>query len=290
MRSFQRAVIPVRHEALLQSKEHLKKLVRIVQWLGCELNLYLIGQDSGSLEDQVVGELAGTASPHGILLHRATVESFQAFQSWLEQTKIDLILLSIRKGGSEVLEQFHREILRLSPIPALLVPENIQGDGVPESLLVPFSPEGTQSPAMEFALRLANEKALPLDLIHVSQQDHSCSCEDLVLEKYGDQFHYEYPKLLEQLIVQAVPFSTQAERTKLRSFKHFQGQVEQQILSALVENPNSWLFFDWKGSFEPGRAKIIKHELQRIRCPILLVHAAKMGRFQLKIGEDFEAA
>lgn len=159
-----------------------------------------------------------------------------------------------------------------------------------DSFLVPLSGEITRSHSLEEALALARQLELPVDIVHVTETRGKAAWDASILAQVSDEFQHEYPRLIEELVLQASPYSGSEERRRIREVCHCTGDVSQQILLHVRQGRRPLLVLEWKGRLERGRARTMKGLLEQVSCPVLLVRERKGPEARLRVADEFKRA
>ncbi|MGZ6371696.1 MAG: hypothetical protein ACXWPM_13140, partial [Bdellovibrionota bacterium] len=162
-------------------------------------------------------------------------------------------------------------VLESCPTPVLLIPSRLLEAKLPiEWILVPVSAEQTTNEALRIGIQLGSTKSLPVDILHVSSLAESGEENLTPLELLDDQFHHEYPQMVEQVIAEASPYSTIRERRCIRDYCDRTGDVPSSVLEMMSRAQNGLLILEWNGVLLQGRAERLKEILRRSEVPVLL--------------------
>lgn len=244
----------------------------------------------------------------GKVLHGKTVSLFalspkkewsQQMANMLEATGADWVMTSIRTRpalrrisrlqwrGNRV----RRALLEACSVPTYVFSSLMElGEKPFSAIVVPMSGEDRQSDGLSLGLRMGKEFSLPVDLVHVTEAGESGLEKDRSgLGASHDEFHHEYPHMVEEFIAEAAPYSTLVERQTLRQFTHCRGAIGDAVNRKMKGMPTSLLVIEWKGEMKPGHAKTVK-EILCCHChPTLLIRTKKHEESRLKVGKDFAA-
>lgn len=207
-----------------------------------------------------------------------------------EQKKGMLLMNSDRVGFlglSHGLSRKKLQLLKQTQMPVWIVPASLRMKSVPvTAVLVPMSGEKRTSEALELGIGLGNQKGVPVDVLHVTSSEPKLECDHSVVGCLSDQFHHEYPRLVDELIAQGSPLSSPRERQVIRDFFHCYGDVSDELKRRMRKNSEKLMIFEWKGSFRRGRAKKIRLLLRHASGPVLLIREAGRIKSHLKVGHD----
>jgi nucleotide-binding universal stress UspA family protein len=180
-----------------------------------------------------------------------------------------------------------RAVIERSPVPVLLLPPNYR-EALPwERALVPVSGEAEADEALALAVRLAGALDLTVHVAHVADRDPG----DKGLAaraRYADALYHEYPCQLEEFVSRALPHCAPEERRRIAEIALCHGDVAAELQKLIERKRISVLVLGWHGRFMTGRARVLKHLVQVITRPVLLVKPAARMPFRLKVGEEME--
>jgi hypothetical protein len=197
------------------------------------------------------------------MVKRSTESELLLRQRILAEVAVPILLLSCRRG-----------VLK---IPFL-------------SLFVPMSGEARASPALEWSIEFANERHLPVDLLHVTHPLEEHMDDPSLIGEIYDEFYHEYPYLISELIAQGSPYSSMSEQSVIRHFIHCTGGELEQIIKYGRLQAYPLVVIEWKGSFERGHARVLKGILAQTDWPVLLTRHRKTVSTQLKHLRKLQAA
>lgn len=227
-------------------------------------------------------------------LHESVGYFLNDIMKCLEQNKISLLLLRsdrVSFSNSAFPFTWEQEILEKAHVPILIYPSIRYLSKVPfESLLVPLSAEARLNSALKYAFYIADDKKVPIDLIHVSKYKEFQLVDSSLLGQLSDHFHHEYPSFVDRLISVNCPFFELRKRRLVREFRHCCGDHAREIIVRTEKKHSSLLVLEWKGKWGSNQANIVKKILNYYYCPILLVRESKINQSTLKVGENFKAA
>ncbi|MGK5083207.1 hypothetical protein WDW37_07855 [Bdellovibrionota bacterium FG-1] len=260
----------------------VRNSVSLAGWLGAQI--YWLVSESQKNDFQRWAEFASSKVRCSIIpLSGQFMQGVLKLVSQSADSERGLLLLSAKSPSLfELLEQ--------CSLPVWIVPAGLRMKPDPiHAIWVPMSGEKRDSEALDFGIRLANQHGLPVDILHVTSSQPKNECDESVLGHIRDQFHHEYPRLVEELVVEGSPLSTPRERQVIREFCHSYGDVIEEIKWRVRQNNESLLLFEWKGVLKKGRAEKIKLLLRHARGPVLLIRERTRARSRLKIGRHFGA-
>jgi nucleotide-binding universal stress UspA family protein len=180
-----------------------------------------------------------------------------------------------------------RAVLERSRVPVLLLPPAYR-EALPwERVLVPVSGEPEGDEALALAVRLANALDLEVHVAHVADAD--TGGESLAARtRYADALHHEYPRQLEELVTRALSHCGPEECRPIVDVALCRGDVAAELLGLTERKRVSVLVMGWHGLFATGHARVLKHLIQVITSPMLLVKRTSRMPFRLKVGEEIE--
>jgi nucleotide-binding universal stress UspA family protein len=233
-----------------------------------------------------------------ITLHQAPAYPEEAILTALARYDVSLFILTASGQGAEapapeepdpdrVVGHVTRAVIERSPSPVLLLPPAYR-EALPwERVLVPVSGEVEADDALALAVRLANALDLDVHVAHVADAD--TGDEGLAARaRYADALHHEYPRQLEELVGRALPHCSPEECRRVADLALCHGDVAAELLELIERKGISLLVVGWRGRFMTGRARVLKHLVQVITQPVLLVKPERRMPFRLKVGEDVE--
>jgi nucleotide-binding universal stress UspA family protein len=234
-----------------------------------------------------------------ITLHQAPAYPEDAILTALEQYEAPLVIMTAGGQSAEsstaapsdpvrVVGHVARAVIERSASPVLLLPHAYR-EALPWTrVLVPVSGEVEAGDALALAVRLANTLDLDVHVAHVADAD--AGDEGLAARaRYADALHHEYPRQLEELVGRALPHCSPQECRRITDLALCHGDVAAELLDLLDRKRISLLVVGWRGRFMAGRAHVLKHLLQVIAQPILLVKPEPRMPFRLKVGEEIES-
>jgi nucleotide-binding universal stress UspA family protein len=231
-------------------------------------------------------------------LHQAPACPEEAILTALARYEVSLVILTASGRGAEtpaatepdpdrVVGHVTRVVIERSPSPVLLLPPSYR-EALPWGrVLVPLSGEMEADDALVLAVRLADALDLEVHVAHVADAD--TGDEGLAARaRYADALHHEYPRQLEELVGRALPHCSPDERRRVADLALCHGDVAAELLELIAHKGISLLVIGWHGRFMTGRARVLKHLVQVITQPVLLVKPEPRMPFRLKVGEDIE--
>jgi hypothetical protein len=179
-------------------------------------------------------------------------------------------------------------VLEKCPAPVLVLPSRWRMQGGLRSLFVPMSGEARESIALDWAIRTASALGVPVDILHVASGKEAPVSPDDTVRPFRDPagtdgfacqprdaFHHEYPRLVEQFVGQASPLTSVRQKKVIRNFYHHCGDPLGFLLRYLRDGKygaaGGMVVVEWKGRFDPGRARVLKRLLAAAGSPMLLL-------------------
>jgi nucleotide-binding universal stress UspA family protein len=234
-----------------------------------------------------------------ITLHQAPAYPEEAILGAVARHDVSLVILTASGESAEapapspehdadlVVGHVTRAVIERSPSPVLLLPQAYR-EALPwERALVPVSGEAEADDALALAVRLADALDLDVHVAHVADAD--TGDESLAARaRYADALHHEYPRQLEELVTRALPQCSPSECRRVTELALCHGDVAAELLELIERRRISLLVVGWHGRFMTGRARVVKHLVQTIAQPILLVQPQRRMPFRLNVGENIE--
>lgn len=232
--------------------------------------------------------LSESEAPIHLLGHDQSIDETDMIEA-LQAHGADLLLLPTPSEGSHKVAVGNWRLLpKASPVPTLFIPTDRRLGQPPFSnLIVPVSGELKENLALELGLNIADEKAIPVDLIHISPDSNQTKCHHSLLESIGDEVQHEYAERIEQIVAKGSPFSSLRKKRRIREFRHGFGDVASELKKMIRESPHPLLLVDWSGTLEAGRAETIKDVLLETGVCSLLVRSPTQPKSCLKIGRKY---
>lgn len=233
--------------------------------------------------------------PH-IELHQAPAYPEESILAAIARHGARLVVMTARGETAEMPETAHpdplkivghvaRAVIEQSPVPVLLLPPAYRERLPWERALVPVSGEIEADEALTLAVRLADALDIKVHVAHVAGAKEGG--EGLAAAaRYADAPHHEYPGRLEELVNRALPQCTREECRRIEDVALARGDVAEELLKRIDEKGISLLVVGWHGRFMTGHARVLKHLVQVVTCPVLLVKPARRAPFKLKVGEE----
>jgi hypothetical protein len=191
--------------------------------------------------------------------------------------------LGLKQGLSEPKER----LLESCAAPIWILPTRFVLRRSPvHGIVVPMSGECGGSEALERAIEMGNRHGVPVDIVHITSAPGTRRTGERAgrsaLGYASDEFHHEYPALIEELIVQASPFASPRDRLIIRGFNHCYGELARELKRHIRSSGEKLLIFEWKGTLKRGHADRIKLLLRHARGPLLLVRERRQVRSRLR--------
>ena len=188
---------------------------------------------------------------------------------------------------ARVIGHVARAVIERCPVPVLLLPPAYR-EGLPwERVLVPVSGEAEGNQALAVAVRLASALDLEVHVAHVV--DSGADAEGLAARaRYADALHHEYPSQLEEFVRRALPHCPPEECGRIKDLALLHGDVAAELLTLIESRRVSLVVVGWHGRFMTGHARVLKHLIQTITTPVLLVKPEVRIPFRLSVGAEIE--
>lgn len=180
-----------------------------------------------------------------------------------------------------------RAVIEQSPVPVLLLPPAYRERLPWERALVPVSGEAAADEALTLSVHLANALDIKVHVAH-GAGDEAGEEGLAAAARYADAPHHEYRSRLEELVSRALPPCTPEECRCIEDAALCRGDVAEELLKLMDEKRISLLVVGWHGRFMTGHARVLKHLVQVVTGPVLLVKPAPRMPFKLKVGEEIE--
>jgi nucleotide-binding universal stress UspA family protein len=271
-------------------------------WLATRLGARLHILSAPSRELPVREELARLGVPEAdwplVTLHQAPQYPSEAILSAVERHDARLIVMAARGETAEapateepvapkVIGHVARAVIERSAVPVLLLPPNYCETLPWERFLVPVSGEAAADEALALAVCLANLLGVEVHVAHVADDDSGA--EGLAAKaRYADALHHEYSHQLDELVRRALPQCSPAECRCIVDVALCRGDVAAELLALIERKRISVLVVGWHGRFMTGHARVLKHLVEVITAPVLLVKPAAQMPFRLVVGEEIE--
>lgn len=233
--------------------------------------------------------------PH-VMLHEAPEYPEKAILAAVERYRVELVVMTARGRTAEAMEEgaafpkivghVARQVIETADVPVLLLPPAYR-DTLPwKRAIVPVSGEAESDEALALAVHLANALGFTLHVAHVSDMETEAGI--FGRARYADSPHHEYPAQLKEFVSRAIPNCTAEERRCIEGVALGHGDVSAELLEMITRKHIDLLVIGWHGRFMAGHAQVVKHLIQQVACPVLLVRSAKRRPFRLKVGEAIE--
>ncbi|MCM2322121.1 MAG: universal stress protein [Oligoflexia bacterium] len=277
-----------------RSIRQVRSAVALAQWLDADLHLLLAPEQNLSEALQIEEKLAGLIPPESRFHVEVEKEDLpEAALEWSRRHRPAMVILAIEpthlRKRAELLP-WQREVLERVEEPVLVVPSTMELRPF-KSVLVPVSGETTgMSSALELGLRLGNQLRIPVDLLHVTPRSDQGGADPSLVGRLSDEFHHEYPKLVEEFVAESSPLTTVRERRILRDYLHVQGETSREIFRGIRDRERGLLIVEWKGNLARNHAETVKAILRASRFPVLLIKAAHERSSTLRMGNRLIAA
>jgi nucleotide-binding universal stress UspA family protein len=233
-----------------------------------------------------------------ITLHQAPTYPENAILAALDRHDVELIVMTAQGAAAnqagtappdprKIVGHVTQAVIEQSAVPVLLLPPAYV-EALPwRHALVPLSGEAQADESLSLAVRLANALDLEVHVAHVADSDAG---EDglAAAARYADAPHHEYPHRLDELVSRALPQCTPEECRRIEDVVLCRGDIAAELLKLIDRKRVSLLVVGWHGRFMAGHALVLKHLVQVVACPVLLVKPAARAPFRLKVGDDIE--
>jgi len=272
-------------------------------WLASRLNarLHILSATPQELPAREALARLKVAEEHWplVTLHQAPAYPEAAILAALEQHDGSLAVMTAVGDSAETADaaktdpiraavgHVTRAVIERSSRPVLLLPSTYR-EALPwERILVPLSGENELDEALVLAVQLANALDLEVHVAHVADDD-SGDGGLAVRARYADALHHEYPRQLEEFVGRALPHCSADECRRVADIALCRGDVAAELVELIERKRVSLLAIGWHGRFMTGRARVLKHLVQTISQPILLVKPQPRLPFRLNVGEEIE--
>lgn len=271
-------------------------------WLAARLGVRLHILSATPQERPAREELSRLKVPEAhwplITLHQAPAYPEDALLTALERYDVSLVVMTAGGQTAEtpvaaerepvrVIGHVARAVIERSASPVLLLPHAYREVLPWTRILVPVSGEVEADEALALAVRLAHTLDLDVHVAHVADPDSGD--EGLAARaRYADALHHEYPRQLEEFVGRALPHCSPEECRRVADIALCHGDAAAELLDLIERKRISLLVVGWRGRFMTGRARVLKHLLQVITQPVLLLKPEPRMPFRLKVGEEIE--
>jgi hypothetical protein len=261
--------------------------MKISRWM--EAEICIVSNDTNEVA-YLLGERESAAKSATLLSYKGDSNTFlEETLSYLCDTQTDLLLVVgwNYDQAKQLLLSEKTSLVEQCIVPCMVLPQNVTLDYPPfHEIVIPMSGEVKHSSALALGLKIAREKNLPVDIIHVTPESE-CVDEkfpDRTLKGMGDQLQHEYPNIIDQFLSEASPMSGPEEKQRIRQFYHCCGDVKKELLDMLNRQHSALILIEWGGTLEAERAPIIKELIKDGKKCFLLVSRAKKSFMRLKTG------
>ncbi|MCM2279544.1 MAG: hypothetical protein NDJ89_15820 [Oligoflexia bacterium] len=274
--------------------KQVRSAVELAQWLDADLHL-LLAPEADISEALRTEKLLEKLLPRHSRFHVEfdRTEQPEATLRWAERRHPAMVVLSVSpaflRRRTELLA-WQREVLEKIEEPVLVLPSTMELRPF-KSVLVPVSGERARiSSALELGLQLGNRLRIPVDVLHVTPGGARRGEDPSLLGRLSDEFHHEYPKLIEEFVAESCPMSGVRERRVLRDTLHVRGDTTREIFRGIRDRERGLLIVEWKGSLARNHAETVKAIFRASRFPVLLIKPAPERRTTLTLGSRLVAA
>lgn len=284
-------ILPIFREVPIRwIKRMIRESYEFASWAGVPLHLVAPPRLASSVKREVNGFLAEREKEPGppVEIWALSGDFEKEVISFIQDHPSSLLLLGVETRGKQRARfiESRRILMERSPIPLLVIPVfsawNLRDI---ESMTVALSGETSRSHALDLALRMGDKARVPIDLIHISHTQGGIARDPSVLGTAEEEAHHEYPRMREEFIAQASPYSSGRERLWIRSFVHVCGDVVRALQRRMHGRPQSILVMEWKGNLGPGHAKVLREVLIEAKFPLLIVREESAPISSLMIGD-----
>lgn len=229
-----------------------------------------------------------------IALHQASAPAEDAVLAVARELQAEFIVMSAvgqdseEEGGPfQLLGHVTRHAVEHGPVPVLVMPPRYRERLPWTRVLVPVSGEVEADSALSVAVSLATALEIQVEVAHVIGAGGEAR--GLAAEaRYPDALHHEYGGRLQGLVSRALAGCSSTSCLSVREIRVLRGEPAEELLGLIGQEESSVLVVGWHGDFVAGHARVLKHMLREISCPVLLVRAAPRAQFRLDIAEDLE--
>jgi nucleotide-binding universal stress UspA family protein len=234
-----------------------------------------------------------------IVLHQAPAYPEDAILAAVERHDMGLVVMTARGGDAEQMDaedsgplkivgHVTRAVIEQCPVPVLLLPPGYVERLPWQRALMPVSGEAEADEVLTFAVHFVNALGIKLDIAHVAEAAEPAEVGLGAEAQYADAAHHEYPARLDALIRRGLPQCTPEECRCIEDVSLCRGDIAVELLKQIEQKRISLLVVGWHGRFMAGHARVLKHLIEVITCPLLLVKAAPPAPFELKVGEALD--
>jgi nucleotide-binding universal stress UspA family protein len=232
-----------------------------------------------------------------ITLHQAEAYPQTAILAAVAQHDVQLVIMSTRGQAldapaqepepSKIVGHVACAVIEQSPVPVLLLSPRCCEHLPWKRALVPISGDLAVDDALALGVRLANALDLTVYVAHVADP-HGVEAGLAAAARYADASHHEYAEQLEELVSRALPHCSLEDCGRIVQIALCHGDVTAELLRLIAARQISVIVIGWHGHFMNGHAQVLKHLLQTVSCPVLLVKPAPRPPFKLKVGDEME--
>ncbi|HEX5458538.1 MAG TPA: universal stress protein [Steroidobacteraceae bacterium] len=273
----------------LDGSQAAARALRCAAWLGARLEARTHVVSATSCPLPVRQELTRLRVPESnwpqLTLHQVMGVPEEAILGLADRYDIGLIVLSAHGEGTSLGNVGHvaRAVLEQTNRPVLLLPKAYRERLPWTQALIPLSAEAEVSPAARVAVALAHVLALDVRIAHVLDDPESRTGLEAAVP-YADAPYHEYPEQLAEIVRRTVSGASPEQCRRITDVALLRGDVAMALLREAEGNDVSVIAIGWHGTLLGGRARLVKHLLSAITCPILLVKIEPPGPFVLKVG------
>lgn len=262
--------------------------------LGLPLHILSAGQPPLQVRDALQRLQVDQCYWPALTLHQARGPAEDAVLAAARELDARFIVMSATGQDSEdednpfqLLGHVTRYVVERAPVPALVMPPRYRERLPWTRVLVPVSGEVQADSALSVAVSLATALGIEVEVAHVvgeGGEAHGLAAE----ARYADALHHEYGGRLQDLVGRALAGCSQASRRCVREVRVLRGEPARELLELVAQEEASVLVAGWHGDFVAGHARVLKHMLREIGCPVLMVRAAPRAPFRLDMAEDLD--
>lgn len=272
--------------------------LRCAIWLSGHLQsrLHILSATSHPLPAQE--ELARLHVPEEywprVMLHQAPEYPVQAILAAITSYHVELVVMTALGRTAETMGEgisfpkivgdVARQVIETCQVPVLLLPPAYLDTTPWKHVIVPVSGEAEADTALVLAIRLANALGFTLHVAHVTDSQSDAGI--FGRAQYADSPHHEFPAQLKEFVSRAVPNCTPEECKCIEEVALGHGDVAAELLEMIERKHIDLLVIGWHARFMAGHAHVVKHLIQQVTCPVLLVHSQEPRPFRLKVAED----
>lgn len=225
-----------------------------------------------------------------VIVHQSPSDAETAVLEEIAAHGIDLVVMSARgESASANVVLSHRlgsvaqAVIKLSPVPVVLLPARYRESLPWTSMLAAASGEAAADQALDAAVRLAAALRLQVNVVHSEDNFPGTGVASLGAS-YADAPHHEYPNRLERLVGRGLAGCTVEEAHCVHKVLLRRGEPAAVLLEQAARLGSSLLALGWHGALSTGRALVFKRLMDQAECALLLVRGTERSRAQLKVG------